>query len=122
MSFKINGMDWVVQDRMDSGSFNIEWTRSFKINRMDFWGFLTYSNGLWVVRIDGDRWGLVEWQCRSKLFKWTARLFNIEWALGRSISNRLLGRSKLIEWTSGAFKLTRMDVCRSNRWGQSRSG
>ena len=60
MSFKINGMDWVVQDRMDSGSFNIEWTRSFKINRMDFWGFLTYSNGHWVVRIDGDRWGLVE--------------------------------------------------------------
>ena len=60
---RLNGL-WVVQYQMDLGrSKLIEWT-SGAVEKF-------YSNGLWVVRIDDDRWGLVEWQCRSKLIEWT---------------------------------------------------
>ena len=52
-------MDWVVQNQMDSGSFKIEWTE-IKIDRMD-WGVQAYSNGRYfVVQIDGNRVGVVE--------------------------------------------------------------
>ena len=50
-------------------SFKMEWT----LGRSIWNGLLGlskfYSNGLWVVQIDGDRWGLVELQCRSRLIE-----------------------------------------------------